>query len=112
MRSSVYFTLLYKRLAALTTALWLMEQSSILSVKLNCPVALLDWATAHGCETGLLSNAIPLRDLWSRSLGNQPPSASVPQGEKIPEGNGTQMTKQTTEPNLTPTPTPTPTQPK
>ena len=38
-----------------TTALWLMEQSSILPAKFDCPVArqnFLVYATAHDCETG------------------------------------------------------------
>ena len=39
-----------------TTALWPVEKSSILSAKIDCPVArqsLLLLATAHDCETGL-----------------------------------------------------------
>ena len=41
-----------------TTALWPMEQSSILSAKFDCPVARQDFSllpTAHDCETGPFS---------------------------------------------------------
>ena len=40
-----------------TTALWLMEQSSTLSAKFDCPVARQNFSlgtTAHDCDTGLL----------------------------------------------------------
>ena len=43
------------------TALWPIEQSSILSAKFDCPVARQDFslfATAHDCETGLLNELI------------------------------------------------------
>ena len=44
-----------------TTALWPIEQSSILSAKFDCPVAhqnLLLLVTAHGCETDLRENRV------------------------------------------------------
>ena len=40
-----------------TTALWPVEQSSILPAKFDCPVASQNFlfiATAHDCETGFL----------------------------------------------------------
>ena len=42
-----------------TTVLWLIEQSSILCARFECPVALQTFllelfATAHDCDTGLL----------------------------------------------------------
>ena len=44
-----------------TTALWPMEQSSILFAKSDCPVAHQNFsflATAHDCETGLLQRRV------------------------------------------------------
>ena len=41
-----------------TTALWPVEQSSILSAKFDCSVARLNislLATAYGCETGFMN---------------------------------------------------------
>ena len=65
-RATGQSNLVYKRVAATkaskfgfltrTTALWPMEQSSILSAKFDCPVARQNvslLATAHDCETGL-----------------------------------------------------------